>query len=172
MTARVIDSWHSGTRCWPARYFSSEDGWGAAARCLLSGWPLLESDYKWVSRLNVGRSNRWSFLCPVMSLHCCHVTQSSANWKWQFVRTEVASVSAENAKMLAHSLQQLPAEQVRSFSHSLQSRRLRLTKWWLMVYKSWQLATIAWYRLTSVFGNSNRNNAGRFAGRKQSLNGQ
>jgi len=37
------------------------------------------------------------------------------------VSTEVASVSAENAKMLAHSLQQLLAEQVRISSHSLQA---------------------------------------------------
>lgn len=69
--------------------------------------------------------------------------RSSANRKWQFASTEVVSVSAENAKMLPHSLQQLLAEQVRIFSHSLQSRRLRLTKWWLMVYKTWQPATSA-----------------------------
>lgn len=97
--------------------------------------------------------------------------KSSANWKWQFVSTGVVSVSTENAKMLAHSLQQLLAEQVRIFSHSLQSRRLRLTKWWLMAYKSWQPATIALIQI-DLSGIPICNNASRFAGRKRSLNGQ
>lgn len=103
-------------------------------------WKVIKNEsigWMWVIQTDDPFFTLW---CPCMAAMSL---ESSANWKWQFVSTEAVSVSAENAKMLAHSLQQLLAEQVRVFSHSLQSRRLRLTKWWLMVYKSWQPATIA-----------------------------
>lgn len=83
----------------------------------------------------------WWLCIDVMS------PKSSTNRKWRFVSTAGMSMSAENAKMLAHSLQQLLAEQVWTFSHSLQGQRLGLTKWWLMVYKTWQPVTIAWMQI-------------------------